>query len=539
MTGIAGDARRRWPVAAGWIAAALMTGALTLLAARADLAPGGLDPWATAVDLAVGLAFVGGAALAQATLPGRLLFWAVGLAWLVGSFLPVAQVAYLGVLAIALGLFPNGRPRSLRQWLLVVFALPVAVLVPINPVLAGLFVAVTLSAWAVRRWERAAWAFPATTAGALACLLAAHVVAEHQQSAGFDQAMWLLAHEALLVAIAAGFPLAAWAVARERATLADRLLADEHPAGLNGLAEVLAATLGEPQLRVFRWDRKAGSYIDRDGRAAAVGNDASVIAVNDGDERLAVVAHHRPTSMQDPVAARAVAEAVRLAALNERWQAALEEQLAELEAARGRLLAVTDRQRVVTAARLRDDVVRLMESAVAVIHNIDARTASPGTATGGADALEAHDALRVAGEELAASIDEVLALTDGLPPAGLGEGGLHLALQRLAERSPIPVALTLAPDAATDPDRETALFYVCSEAIANTIKHARASHVSIDLRRERGGLALVVADDGMGGAQASGFGLRGLADRLAAYGGRLRVDSPPGAGTTLTARIGL
>ncbi len=85
--------------------------------------------------------------------------------------------------------------------------------------------------------------------------------------------------------------------------------------------------------------------------------------------------------------------------------------------------------------------------------------------------------------------------------------------------------------------RETALFYVCSEALANATKHARASRISIDLRRDRGDLVIAISDDGVGGARLSGFGLRGLADRLAVHGGRLRVDSPPGAGTTLIARI--
>jgi signal transduction histidine kinase len=151
-------------------------------------------------------------------------------------------------------------------------------------------------------------------------------------------------------------------------------------------------------------------------------------------------------------------------------------------------------------------------------------TTSP--TTGGTNPREARDALRVASEELAASIDDVLAITYGLPPVGLGDGGLLGALHRLAERCPIPVALTLAPDAAADADRETALFYVCSEALANTIKHARASHVSIDLRRDRAGLTLVLPTT----AAPLGRRVRPRARRPdGGGGGRLRVDSPPGA----------
>ena len=91
VTGHAGATHRPWRVAGGWTAAALLTAVLTLLAADADLAPGGLNPVATVLDLAVGLALVGGAALAPAPWRCRLLFAAVGLAWLVGSFLPFAS----------------------------------------------------------------------------------------------------------------------------------------------------------------------------------------------------------------------------------------------------------------------------------------------------------------------------------------------------------------------------------------------------------------------------------------------------------------
>jgi hypothetical protein len=510
--------------------------ALALLAANTDL-QGNKSLDVTGLDVVVGLAFIGGAVVAQGPWRARSLFGAVGFAWLLGSVVPAAMLDYAGVLAIALLTFPSGRPSGSWQWLLVASALVAILAMSFDPVLAALFGAVAATAVFGRRWERAASFFPATAAGAVSLLLAAHAVVEQRQAAKFDQGMWLLGVEALLLLIAAGFPLAARAVARERALLADRLLAEDRPAGLDGLAAVLGATLREPNLRVLRWDGRAGSYIAPDGRAATLVSVASVLAVNDGQERLAVVTHDRPAAMQDPVVARSVAEAVRLAALNERWQTALQTQIGELEAARGRVLAATDRQRAQIAARLVTEVVRPVQAALADLDAVGAKGASGPAATGGFDAQDAEDALRVARDELAASINEVLALTDGLPPTGLGHGGLIDALRRLAERCPIPVALTLAPDAAADADRETALFYVCSEALANTIKHARASHVSIDLRRDPAGLSLVFADDGIGGAEPGGFGLRGLADRLATFGGRLRVDSPPGAGTTLTVRV--
>src|SRR5512144_206912 len=156
MASTPGDGHWAWLRPAGWVAGAFATAALAALAVRADIAPGGIGAAATAADLAVGLAFVGGAALAPGVWRSRALFAAVGLAWLIGSFPPAPVLLYLGVLSIAITTFPSGRPRSARDWSLVVFALPVALVVPTKPMLAGLFLAVAISAWVIRRWERAA-----------------------------------------------------------------------------------------------------------------------------------------------------------------------------------------------------------------------------------------------------------------------------------------------------------------------------------------------------------------------------------------------
>jgi signal transduction histidine kinase len=107
----------------------------------------------------------------------------------------------------------------------------------------------------------------------------------------------------------------------------------------------------------------------------------------------------------------------------------------------------------------------------------------------------------------------------------------------VAKRSPVPVSVTVDADAAGDADTETAFFYVCSEALANAVKHADANRIDITVRRVNSAIMATVSDDGRGGANPSGSGLLGLADRLAARRGRLRVDSPPGAGTTVTATL--
>jgi signal transduction histidine kinase len=84
---------------------------------------------------------------------------------------------------------------------------------------------------------------------------------------------------------------------------------------------------------------------------------------------------------------------------------------------------------------------------------------------------------------------------------------------------------------------DPAAYFVVSEALANAAKHSAAGSITIDARWHDGGLVVEVTDDGVGGAGAGGSGLRGLADRVAAAGGRLRVDSPSGGGTKLTAEL--
>ena len=120
----------------------------------------------------------------------------------------------------------------------------------------------------------------------------------------------------------------------------------------------------------------------------------------------------------------------------------------------------------------------------------------------------------------------------------LEERGLAAALRAVADRSPIPVELEVDVEPRLADHLEAAAYYVVCEALANVAKHARASTVRIRVRREDGGLAIEVSDDGAGGADpAAGSGLRGLADRVEALDGRLLVESAPGAGTRLLARI--
>jgi signal transduction histidine kinase len=141
-------------------------------------------------------------------------------------------------------------------------------------------------------------------------------------------------------------------------------------------------------------------------------------------------------------------------------------------------------------------------------------------------------------DEVAAGLDGVLEelreIARGLHPAILTEGGLRPALKTLARRSAIPVRLDIQVDRRLPEPVETAAYYTVAEALTNAAKHARATSADIEVAERGGVLHVHVRDDGGGGADFSqGSGLVGLKDRAEALGGRLQLDSPPGAGTTL------
>src|SRR5262249_7895277 len=136
------------------------------------------------------------------------------------------------------------------------------------------------------------------------------------------------------------------------------------------------------------------------------------------------------------------------------------------------------------------------------------------------------DVLANAVTELQAALAELRELARGLHPNGLAEDGLAAALESLADRTPVPVALDLAAfDRRLAREIELSAYFVACEAVANAVKHANASSITIAGRRTSGTTSIEIADDGVGGADAGGSGLRGLADRVAALGGTLRVNS--------------
>ena len=217
----------------------------------------------------------------------------------------------------------------------------------------------------------------------------------------------------------------------------------------------------------------------------------------------------------------------RLSAANAELQVEVQAQLAELRASRRRLLRADDEERERLETRLRDGPerrLRVLENTLWLASDRDNGLTGP------------H--LERAEHHLTCALDDLHELARGLHPRELS-AGLGPALAALAERITVPVELTVI-QGRFDAEIEVTAYFVCAEALVNVAKHAACSRVAVEVSRRPGQLVVVIADDGPGGAEpANGSGLRGLADRVETLGGTLRVESPSGGGTRLTAELRL
>jgi signal transduction histidine kinase len=155
-----------------------------------------------------------------------------------------------------------------------------------------------------------------------------------------------------------------------------------------------------------------------------------------------------------------------------------------------------------------------------------------------ADPGKARQLLDDACDDLDAANAELRELARGIHPVTLTEQGLPSALRALVRRSGLPVEVLELPDVQLPATVEVAAYYVVSEVLTNVAKYAEATRVTVTVEHAGDSLVLRIADDGRGGADpSSGTGLRGLSDRVEALRGSLEVESPPGGGTVVTARL--
>jgi signal transduction histidine kinase len=204
----------------------------------------------------------------------------------------------------------------------------------------------------------------------------------------------------------------------------------------------------------------------------------------------------------------------------------LQDSRRELAASRARIVTAADQARRRIERDLHDGIQQRLVSLV-----LDVRAAE-GTVP--PDLSELRTQLADVAEGLTEATDDLRDLSRGIHPAILSEAGLVPALKALARRSAIPVELDLDVPTRLPDQVEIAAYYVISEALTNTTKHANATVAQIAVRARNGSVHLMVQDDGVGGATAGqGTGLTGLTDRIEALGGTITITSPADEGTTL------
>jgi hypothetical protein len=289
------------------------------------------------------------------------------------------------------------------------------------------------------------------------------------------------------------------------------------------LTDALARAVGDPSL-VLGHVLDDGAVVDEAGDRIELPSrrtDRAVTSI-EADDGVAAVLVHDGGALRAPGLADSVAAAVRLAIDNMELESQIRARVRDVEASRARLLAARDSELRNLETRLRAGVEPRLEHAAQALAGLEHNP---------------EPLVRVLPDDLRRAREELARFAAGLHPVGLDTGGLPLALDALAAATPARVDLTVACGRLAE-DIELAAWFVCSEALANIVKHAAADRVTIDAELSGGRLLVTVADDGRGGADpAAGRGLRGLAARVEAAGGTLEVGERPGGGTLLRAGL--
>jgi signal transduction histidine kinase len=573
--------RALWALAAAGIVLGLAVLALLLTNEQIE-APGA---WGAGA-LAVGWGFIGVGLFAWARRPDNrvgMLMAATGFAWFVSAagFSDVPLIfsiaAVLGSLFFVVVMhlllaFPSGRLQSRfeRRLLAFGYVLTTVLLIPVwlfadprdldcddcpenvflvdsnetlvtaitsvlNVAAVALVVAVLVIL--VRRWRRATagqrrFLVPVYSAGVAVLILLIVTVA--LQAGGLDRA----ALDAVWIASIVPFGLVPYlflfTLVRARMIqtgAVGELIARIGEAPRTGeLGDELARALGDPTLELVYWLPDDERFVDARGRPVELpaGGSGRGITRIERDGRLVAAILHDALVIDEEL--DAIGAAAGMAIENERLDAELRAKVAELRDSRSRMLRVGLEERRRLERDLHDGAQqRLVSMALGMRLARDKMREDP---------VAAERMLDGAGAELDAALEELRELARGIHPALLSDRGLDAALETLARRAPLPVELNRDSHERLPESIELAAYFVVSEALTNVAKYANASHATVSVARGNGKLLVEVADDGVGGADPdNGTGLRGLADRLAVIEGRLEVESLPGAGTTIRAKI--
>jgi signal transduction histidine kinase len=296
------------------------------------------------------------------------------------------------------------------------------------------------------------------------------------------------------------------------------------------LRDALARTLRDPTLELAYWLPEYGTWAGVDGKPVALdsanGTRARKLIDRNGAHVAALL--HDPALSDQPELLDAVAAAAAIALDNTRLQVELRARLEELKGSRARIVEASDSERRRLERNLHDGAQQRLVAVSLQLRLLQNRINDPDAAA---------ELVKTASAELAQSLNELRELARGLHPAVL-EHGLKAALDALATRAPVATVVTYDADGRLPQPVELAAYFVAAEALTNVAKYSRASAASVRVWRDNGAAMIEIADDGVGGADdTAGSGLRGLADRVEALDGTLRVVSPAGAGTVVTAKL--
>ena len=296
------------------------------------------------------------------------------------------------------------------------------------------------------------------------------------------------------------------------------------------LRSALARALGDPALVIAYPVPGSRAFVDAEDRSVTLPTDGdrSVAPVKRDGELVAALIYDRSLD-DDPELVEAVGGAAAIALENQHLHAEAETQLAEVRASRERVISAGDAERRRIERNLHDGAQQRLVTLALQLSLIERRIRD--------DPSAAERLVSSASGELAQSLEELRELARGIHPAALDQG-LDVALEALARRSEVPTTVSYEPGPRLPEPVAFAAYFVASEALANTAKYAHASAATVSLLRTGTGAVIEITDDGVGDADpAGGSGLRGLADRVEAIDGRLRVSSPRGAGTVITAEL--
>jgi signal transduction histidine kinase len=350
-------------------------------------------------------------------------------------------------------------------------------------------------------------------------------------SAGEEEVLFWTG-QAMEVALGAALVVSVFRAIKARATLADSL-ADLHGAPPDGVRAALAQVLRDDELDVAFWVPERKLYVDAAGAPYEFpvhDPGRAITAIRDGDGKPLAALVHDVGLENEPELVRDAAAAARFALENARLQAELRAQLVLVQESRARIVAAGDEERRRIERDLHDGAQQQLVALALGLRSAQRRF--HGEVSG-----EVDEVLGSAVAELQRAVEQLRELAHGVHPPVLTQSGLATALQTLAAETPVPVTLAQAPTERLPAPIEAAAYFVACEALANAVKHADASRITISAFQRDGCLVIEVADDGVGGADPRGSGLRGLADRVEAHGGRFRVESRNGDGTRVVGEL--